>query len=272
MRRTWEDLPPNTRAAIEEHTGRVEHATPHHVGEHSDITAVLHTATRTLFLKGMQTDPETPDLWALRREARINPAVVGLAPRLLHNVEAEGWHLLAYEHIEARHADYQPGSPDLARLESVIHLLQTIDAPDLKIPTGRRWTDLGDISALEGDTVIHADLNPGNVLITPDDRVFVVDWGFASRGAAWTELALLVQWLLKAGHTPEQAEAWLSRFPTWTSLPTAALTDFAEMNAAFWNAAADRIAEPWARELQDITGHWAEYRRGLPCTNHDRST
>ncbi len=272
MRRVWEDLPPRTRAAVEEQIGTVERAVPHLVGEHSDITAVLCTATRTVFLKGMRTDPETPDLWSLRREARINPIVTGIAPRLLLDVEAEGWRLLGFEHLQARHADYRPGSPDLTRLETVIHRLQTIDAPDLKIPVGRRWADLGDTSALAGDSVIHADLNPGNVLITPAGEAFVVDWGFVCRGAPWTELALLVQWLLKAGHTPGQAETWLTRFPAWTNLPTATITRFAEMNAAFWTVNAARIDEPWARELQRLTGHWADHRRGLACTNRDRST
>ncbi|WP_309244176.1 hypothetical protein [Micromonospora parastrephiae] len=34
----------------------------------------------------------------------------------------------------------------------------------------------------------------------------IVDWAWATKAAAWVELALLVPWLIGSGHSAEQAE------------------------------------------------------------------
>ncbi|HEY0237873.1 MAG TPA: phosphotransferase, partial [Friedmanniella sp.] len=48
-------------------------------------------------------------------------------------------------------------------------------------------------AALEGDQLVHGDVRADNLLVRPDGSVVVVDWPWATRGAAWFDrLALLV--------------------------------------------------------------------------------
>jgi hypothetical protein len=72
--------------------------------------------------------------------------------------------------------------------------------------------------------------NPANLLITPDDRVHVIDWGFARRGAAWVELAKLMQWLIGSA------------------------------NAERWRELTDNGLPPWAEDIRTWVEQWAEYR------------
>ncbi|MEV6984889.1 phosphotransferase [Sphaerisporangium sp. NPDC051017] len=108
---------------------------------------------------------------------------------------------------------------------------------------------------------MHADLKAGNLLLTDTGQVYVIDWGHATRGAAWIEQALLFPWLLQAGHSPAMAEGWLSRFPAWQSADGAALNLFADVNAAFWARFIIDKPFPWARRMADATRAWAEWRR-----------
>ncbi|MGQ5259891.1 hypothetical protein ACTWLT_03945 [Micromonospora sp. ZYX-F-536] len=64
--------------------------------------------------------------------------------------------------------------------------------------------------AMDGGTLIHSDLNPTNLIVTPLG-VQIVEWAWATKAAAWVELALLVQWLIGGGHGAEQAEEWLTQ-------------------------------------------------------------
>lgn len=47
------------------------------------------------------------------------------------------------------------------------------------------------VGAADGTTLLHADIRADNILITPTDVMFV-DWPWASRGAAWIDLLLLL--------------------------------------------------------------------------------
>ena len=65
---------------------------------------------------------------------------------------------------------------------------------------------------MDGGTLVHSDLNPTNLIITPHG-LRIVDWAWATKAAAWVELALLVQWLIGSGHSAKQTEEWLAQFP-----------------------------------------------------------
>ncbi|MFD0902228.1 hypothetical protein [Actinomadura sediminis] len=81
-----------------------------------------------------------------------------------------------------------------------------------------------------------------------------------SRGTAWLELALLVPWLLKAGHEPRDADEWVSRFPSWSQAPAADIDVFSAAFAEQWRAAAERRDDAWVRLHAELTGRWAAYR------------
>jgi hypothetical protein len=113
--------------------------------------------------------------------------------------------------------------------------------------------------AMGGVMVVHSDLNPANLIVTAAG-LRIVDWAWATKGAPWVELALLVQWLIGSGHTPEQAEAWLAQFPAWTGTDREVLDHFASTNAAKWSAKARQSTTGWVHDLAAWTGDWTAHR------------
>jgi thiamine kinase-like enzyme len=41
---------------------------------------------------------------------------------------------------------------------------------------------------MQGDTLVHTDLNPANLIVTPSG-VQIVDWAITTKAAPWVELA-----------------------------------------------------------------------------------
>ncbi|MEO3809222.1 phosphotransferase [Sphaerisporangium sp. B11E5] len=263
MRRSeWPDLPQQVRAAVQDHTGPVAGSVPVERGEHADFRAVLDAEGGRVFVKGMRTADRTADLVALRREARINPHVTHLAPYVLWEVEAGGWLLAGFEYVAGRHLEYAPGSPDLEHLALVVERLGATPTPaGMTLQVEQRWPDEPDLSPLAGERhLLHTDLNPGNLLATEAGRVYVVDWGHVTRGAAWLEQGLLIPWLIQAGHAPVQADEWLSRFRAWRTADSAAVDLFSKVNADRWARLAEEGPARWRTAMAEATRAWAEYR------------
>ncbi|MEU8797880.1 phosphotransferase [Spirillospora sp. NPDC048819] len=267
MRSDWTDLPPEVLGAIKAHTGPIRRVEPALAGNHADIAATVHGAGGRMFVKAARKvapNKDGAEVRSLRWEAAINPHVSEYAPCLHWTVEAGGWLALGFEHVQARHSDYTPGSADLDALAKVIDGLQSHPLPDVleRKRVERRWEFLADVSPLAGNTLLHADLNPANVLLGDASAVYVVDWTFAGRGAPFLEMALLLPWLLKAGHTFAEAERWVSRFPAWTSADPAAVDLFARVFADKWQANIVTNTADWALEHAAAAQRWAMYRRG----------
>lgn len=49
---------------------------------------------------------------------------------------------------------------------------------------------------LGGEALVHCDLRPDNLLLTPDGEVRIVDWNWVTRGPAWADFVSL--WPLRA--------------------------------------------------------------------------
>ncbi|WP_119727922.1 phosphotransferase [Thermomonospora amylolytica] len=245
---TWADLPGAVRDQIQDRTGRVVGSRPAG-GDRSDITAVLDTETGPVFIKGAR---EGIFARSLRHEARVTPHVAGIAPRLLWQVQTDGWTVLGLEHIAGRHADYSPGSPDLDLLRAAVLQFQGVPLPAHVTQGVERH--YGGLDALVGDSLLHTDLHPDNVLITPG-RAYVIDW--ACKGAAWAEPAMLAFRLMAAGHDIASAEAWGRSFPTWQDGEP--LTAFIHANADSWRQAARRDPQPWKLRAADLARQWAAH-------------
>ena len=86
-------------------------------GLNCGIAALLHTPTQTVFIKGLRSDH--PRVATQRREAELNPHVAPIAPYLLWQLERDGWNILGFEHLDGRHVNLAPGSPDLPKLADV---------------------------------------------------------------------------------------------------------------------------------------------------------
>src|SRR5437879_5739122 len=76
----WEDLPRDTREAVERHAGAVWSANTVSEGLNSAIAAILTTEVGPVFVKGLSRD--YPRRWTQDMEALINPYVRHLSPRL----------------------------------------------------------------------------------------------------------------------------------------------------------------------------------------------
>jgi hypothetical protein len=264
MRSDWTDLPGEIRKQIEAHSGPIHAIEEAPTGNHADIAATLHTADGPVFVKAARKleGRDGPEVMSLRREAAVNPHVAEFAPRLRWQAEAGGWLALGFEHVDGRRADFTPGSPDLEVLTKTIHAIQNTPCPGVPmLPAERRWQRYTDDPArFGGGALLHTDLNEDNLIITPGGRVYVVDWAFVTRGAAWLELMMLVPWLINAGHSPQAADEWVCQFPSWVQAPPAAVDVFTAGFAAQWRDAAQARPEEWIARHADLTGRWAAYR------------
>ncbi|MDP9828030.1 phosphotransferase [Kineosporia succinea] len=228
----------------------------------------MHTRTGSVFCKGTAID--NPQAWMHRREAVLNPHVPrDLAPRLRWQVAASGWLVTGFDRAPGRHVDIAPDSADLPLLTATLTAMSTTPAPGppVKILTaGERWGGRISPELLAGDVLVHSDVTPKNFLV--DDahgRIAVVDWCTPVRGAAWIDTALMIVRLIRAGHTPAQAEAWAAQVPAWADATPTTVTLFAR-------GTADRIAATNAqtpavhlRELAAAADAWARHRAAEPA-------
>jgi hypothetical protein len=260
-RRQWHKLPPAVRAEVESHTGPILRATLVEAGSISDFAAVLETRDGRYFCKGAIAD--NPVGWMHRNEARINPYLPAPMPRLQWQIEADGWLLLGFEYVEGRHPDLSPDSPDLpamaATLGAMAVALTPCPIPKVQAATVR-WADRVAPEVVDGQTLVHTDVTPHNFLIHAGG-VTVVDWSMPCRGAAWIDTALMVVRLIRAGHSPEQAEAWAGQIPVWSTARPEAVDAFAVGIAALSrDRQKQRPSATHLDALADAAESWNHYR------------
>lgn len=260
-RTSWDALPEQLRSAVEDHAGTVRRVDTISSGLNASFTARLHTAAGIKFAKGVPSDRAA----AQRREAEINTHVQPIAPRLLWQVDTQGWHILGFEHLNGRAADLSPGSADLAGIAGVLGQLAALEAPRC---AGRRiedrWADSAHRAGvgaelLAGDHLLHTDLNPHNILVT-DTGTRIVDWSWPTLGAAWVDTACAALWLIAEGHSPAAAESWASRVEVWAEATPKALDVFTKTNAALWGQIAAAEPRSWKQRLQEAAASWVTYR------------
>jgi aminoglycoside phosphotransferase (APT) family kinase protein len=210
---------------------------------------------RRAFVKAVGPEPNPDSADIHRSEARTMAALPrsAPAPRLLWSLDRHGWVALAFEDVDGVHPAL-PWRPDELRrvLAMVADLALTPAPPGLPTIaerlagtfTGwrrlvaasaaghddlagldpwaarhlRRLADLeaGWPAATEGRTLLHLDLRADNLLLT-STRVVAVDWPYASAGAAWVDLLLLLPSVtMQGGPDPE---------PTFAAHPVAARAD-----------------------------------------------
>jgi hypothetical protein len=257
----WNELPDQVRAAVESQTGEVHHVTTISSGLNAAFTARLNTHTGSVFAKGVPATRAT----AQRREAAINPQVQPIAPRLLWEIDTEGWHILGFEHLDGRPADLGPTSTDLPAVASVLGQLTELDAPDTGCKRIEdRWADAAqradaDASLLAGDHLLHTDLNPHNILITTTGPR-IIDWSWPTLGAPWIDTACATLWLIAEGHTPANAETWATTVPAWVTASQPGLDTFTAINAVLWAQIASADPRAWKQRIHQAAASWREYR------------
>jgi Ser/Thr protein kinase RdoA (MazF antagonist) len=187
-----------------------------------------------------------------------------IAPRLLWQVDTQGWHILGFEHLNGRAADLSPNSTDLAGIAGVLDLLVGLEAPhNVCRRIDDRWADAAQRAGvgtelLAGDHLLHTDLNPHNILVT-DTGTRVVDWSWPTLGAGWVDTACAALWLIAEGHSPTAAELWASQVEAWAEATTKALDVFTKTNVALWGQIAAAEPRPWKRRLHEAAAAWAKH-------------
>ncbi|MEV0633915.1 aminoglycoside phosphotransferase [Streptomyces sp. NPDC050619] len=258
------ELPADALKMIATIAGPVHDVEMVSAGYNSEIAARLHLDNGTVFVKGLRQDH--PRVWTQQREADINAFTQGLAPALRWEIRKGGWDLLGFEDLGGRHADYSPGSPDLELVLQAMRYLTSATPPsgvELKTMPQRmiaHVTDPADVRFFEGSTLLHTDWKPDNVLIV-DGQARLVDWAWASSGAAWIDPALWVIWLIASGHSAADAESLAALHPAWDITPVRHIDAFACAQQRLWEsiARADRPDE-WTHKLHAATQAWVEHR------------
>jgi hypothetical protein len=261
----WHQLPDEAHTAVEVVAGPVERAESVQAGSVADMTAILHLSSGDqVFCKAMQTSHRL--VWLHRREAELNPHMPAFAPRLRWHVEECGWVVLGFDRAPGRHLDVTPGSPDLPRLAATLTAMAATPAPQPPVriqPATARWADYVTPAVVDGDTLVHTDMNTGNFLVS-GESIAVVDWAMPCRGASWLDTALMVVRLINAGHTPAQAERWAEQVPAWHAPLPGAVTAFAAAAATRGEEWAQRHPAPHHRDLAAAAVKWARHRNSIP--------
>ncbi|MBX6384708.1 MAG: phosphotransferase [Microbispora sp.] len=255
----WEQVPADVRDAITGTFGPVIKAEPVKRGIMPGVAARLYLEDgRTVFFKGAPGD--SPAIYLYERETWAGGVLppYAPAPRMLWAEQIADWVGMVFEYVDdAVTADLSPRSPHIPRVLSavsrmnaaltpcpsatappVVQHVYALQAKAAHMLTERAGMLGGDLELyrealagfdpvhLVGDTLLHYDLHAGNLLLT-EDRVYVVDWSYACRGAAWVELAMLAPRLIQAGHTPGQVEQLFAGMGSWVKAPALAVTGLA---------------------------------------------
>ncbi|MFF0449692.1 aminoglycoside phosphotransferase [Streptomyces sp. NPDC004609] len=260
----FEELPSTVLAQVEARTGPLRKIEPAKAGFNSEVAARVFTETGSIYVKGLRTDH--PRVWTQRREAEVNPFLRGVAPALRWRIEVEEWDLLGFQAIDGHHADYSPDSSDLPKVADLLVRLGEVACPAIELRRAdqrleRYAAKPADLSHFAGDSLLHTDLNNANVLV--EETALLVDWAWATRGAAWLDPGYWVIWLMAAGgHTAESAERWAGEVPSWRSAPSEGVNAFAVANANLWKEIGGADPDPWTARMVTASARWAAHRTG----------
>ncbi|MGW6317569.1 aminoglycoside phosphotransferase [Streptomyces sp. NPDC055099] len=254
-------IPPTVLDVIEDRSGRVLQAHTVTGGLNRAITARVRTDVETLFIKALPADH--PRVRTQSREAAINPYVPGIAPQLVWQAVDTNWHILGYAHIEARHANWKPGTEDVEPTLDVMEELAERPLPPVEVKRMtdrmRPYAESEELHLFDGSALLHTRWNPKNVLVR-DGGARLVNWARASLGAAWIDPALWVLRLIAAGHDPEQAEFAASGHEAWRHASYEALWAFSRAQARRWDSVAAQSADEGSQLMQQAARTWRDYR------------
>ena len=223
----WTHLPPPIRAAVAQRLGSpVVSAESQTAGYTPGFASVLTCADGTRhFVKAASLKAQRPFAEGYRIEAarlRTLPPTVP-APRLQWLMDTDDWVVLGIEYVEGRQParPWTPSDLEAASAMLVDAAAALTPAPGLGLETfaeehasmpslweavGPSYPDLPPERVAEaarlalrmpeataGETLVHLDVRDDNLLITPEGRVYLCDWNWPVRGAAWIDsLALLI--------------------------------------------------------------------------------
>jgi Phosphotransferase enzyme family len=263
---------------------------------------------RRAFVKAVDDmNPDAPKLHRAEGQIAAALPAAAPAPRLLGVIDTGAWVILAFEDIEGRHPAQPWRGDELTRvLRATGDLAHALTPSPIEAPPaatrfhtlGRGWGRLADAvasgaddlagadswvrgrlsylaelekgwgSAVDGATLAHGDVRADNILLTPDDVIFV-DWPWACLAPPWFDLvAMLPNVALNGGPAPEVV---LAAHPSGASADPSAVTTVVAALAGTWTYLGrqpDPPGLPTVRAFQrahaDVALQWLRQRLG-PC-------
>ncbi|MYS84515.1 phosphotransferase [Embleya scabrispora] len=217
-RYAWLELPFAVHGFIEKTAGPVLSVEPITGPYTSSFAATVTTPTGSVFVK--VAEEATAPLSARAQTSEIAAsAVTGvLSPRLLRHGTVDGWRVLVFEHVEGRPLRLCLDSPDMVLVVGALDRIGRIrPGRSAGLPTLaarlREHLPPGRTGPLCGNTLLHTDLTSANMIVRPDGRLSVVDWGQVALGPPWAEVGYLGANLVDAGHNLGEVRRWMWRFP-----------------------------------------------------------
>ncbi|MFE7742901.1 phosphotransferase family protein [Nocardia sp. NPDC057455] len=302
LRTGWAEVPQPVRLEVERLLGDGVCAAVDQRGGFSHGVAVrVRTAGGgSAFVKAIEAGDGLAPVY--RQEARIASRlpVTTSAPRCRFVSEIAGWFVAGFDDVEGAF----PRLDDPGELQDTLDLVTRLateltpsplsDVPtvvdaygpelvgwrtfvtagppaDLDSWSVRHLTELADLEATwmvaaAGDTLLHTDLRPDNMLRRADGTVLAVDWAWACRGAAWLDLVALAPSIAAAGVDPEPI---IATHPVTRDVDPAAVDAFVCALAGYWAAACRKPGpprSPFLREHQRtfarLTREWLACRLG----------
>lgn len=200
---------------------------------------------RRAFVKGVNVHTNEVSTAMHRSEARVLGHLPTSAPvpRLIGVVDDHDWVVLVSEQVEGHHPELPWRASDLDAMRVALRRLEVAGSPcpvpDLErnevafAEWGELWRDLLDgapadldpwvtarVPALValaeevlprtgGESLCHGDLRSDNVLVTEAGEAVLIDWPSATRGAVWTDGALMAIEVARTG-TVAETDGFLS--------------------------------------------------------------
>jgi hypothetical protein len=160
------------------------------------------------------------------------------------------------------------GFPSVQNTDRSNQKVTALTAPVYFRRAEQRWaeaiSDPDAWEALAGNTILHTDYNPANILITGNGNAQIIDWAWPTKGAAWIDPACLIPRLIACGHSPAGAEDVARRCPARNDADPAAIDLFASALTTLWDAIAlDQVDEPWKQTLAVSARQWHEHRTAI---------
>ena len=282
MRIEWSAVPEAIRAGTEDILGsRVVSATTQFGGFSHGLAARLTLQDESrLFMKAIPGDEWLAKFY--RNEAAtcaVLPAEAP-APRLKFTANIQGWCIVGFDDVEGHHPRLDVEKElagTLAALEKAAQVLTPspiADAPSMRDthePDFQGWRslaenpvdDLDDWSLrhldrlaesestwqkfADGDTLLHCDVRPDNLLVKSDGSVVMVDWAWACQGAAWIDLGMFAPYLADSGVDPDPV---LAAHPLTRGIAPDAVSSLVIALAGYWTLSCRKPALPQAPALR----------------------